>query len=153
MHHRTRLVLVPYSPRISLSAMLVATFSNNAFSLEYRADLGLLIGRWLQALPPPQLQGTYEAMLTAAKAHNNCCFWLLDLRRRPLAGPDLNEWFREQCSPQIASALGGPLFAAYLAGPHQRLAAESAEMELHLRHAATLDPYPLFYNDEAEAGT
>ncbi|OGX82959.1 hypothetical protein [Hymenobacter glacialis] len=129
----------------------MATFSNNAFSLEYRADLGILIGRWLHALPPPELQGTYEAMLEAAKEYGNCRFWLLDLRRRPLAGPDLNEWFREQFSPQIASALGGPLFTAYLAGPHQRLAAESTEMELHLRHAATLDSYPLFYDDEAEA--
>jgi len=95
MHHQSRLLLVPYSLRISLSVVLVATFSNNAFSLEYRADLGLLIGRWLQALPPPQLQGTYEAMLAAAKARSNCRFWLLDLRRRPLAGPDLNEWFHK----------------------------------------------------------
>ena len=107
----------------------------------------------MQALPPPQLQGTYEAMLAAAKAYNNCRFWLLDLRRRLLADPDLNEWFREQCSPQIASALGGPLFTAYLAGPHQRLAAESAEMELRLCHPATLDSYPLLYDDEAEAVT
>ena len=112
--------------------------------MEYRADLGLLISRWLQALPPLQLQGTHEAMLAAAKACNNC---------RPLAGSDLNEWFREQFSPQIAPALGCPLFTAYLAGPHQRLAAGSAEMELHLCHAATLDPYPLFYDDEAEAVT
>ena len=131
--------------------MPVPTFSNDAFSLEYRPDLGILIGRWLQALPPPELQGTYEAMLAAAKSHENCRFWLLDLRRRPLAGPDLNEWFRDQFSPQIASALGGPLFTAYLAAPHQRAAAESAEMELYLRHAATLDSYPLFYDDEAEA--
>ena len=90
-------------------------------------------------------------MLAAARETGNCRFWLLDLRRRPLAGPDLNEWFREQFSPQVTAALGGPLFTAYLAGPHQRIAAESAEMELHLRHAATLDSYPLFYDDEAEA--
>ena len=30
-------------------------------------------------------------MLAAAKEHGNCRFWLLDLRRRPLAGPDLNQ--------------------------------------------------------------
>lgn len=111
----------------------------------------MLIGRWLQALPPPELQGTYEAMLAAARAHGGCRFWLLDLRRRPLAGPDLNEWFRDQFSPQLAAALGGPLFTAYLAGPHQRLAAESEEMELHLRHEATLDSYPLFFDNEADA--
>ena len=45
------------------------------------------------------------------------------------------------------------MFKAYLAGPHQRLAAESAEMKLHLHHAATLDSYPLFYGNEAEAVT
>ena len=129
------------------------TFSNNALSLEYRPDLGILIGRWWQALPSPELQGTYEAMLAAAKTYGNCRFWLLDLRRRPLAGPNLNEWFRDQFSPLVAAALGGPLFTTYLAGPHQRRAAESAEMELHLRHAATLDSYPLFYDDEAEALT
>jgi hypothetical protein len=131
--------------------VLSPIFSNEAFSLEYRPDLGILIGRWLQAMPPPELQGTYQTMLAAARAHDNCRFWLLDLRRRPLAGPDLNEWFRDQFSPQVAAALDGPLFTAYLAGPHQRAAAESAEMELHLRHAASLDSYPLFYDDEAEA--
>ena len=128
-------------------------FPTDAFSLEYRSDLGILIGRWLQALPPPELQGTYEAMLAAAKAHGNCRFWLLDLRRRPLAGPDLNEWFGNQFSPRLAATLGGPLFTAYLAGPHQRVAAESAEMELHLRQAAALDSYPLFFDNEAEAVT
>ena len=56
-------------------------------------------------MPPPELQGTYQAMLEAARAHGNCRFWLLDLRRRPLAGPDLNEWFRNQFSPQIAATL------------------------------------------------
>lgn len=127
------------------------TFPTNAFSLDYRPDLGVLIGRWLQALPPPEVQGTYQAMLEAAKEHGNCRFWLLDLRRRPLDGPDLNEWFRDQFSPQVAAELGGSLFTAYLAGPHQQQAAESAEMEQRLRHAATLDSYPLFYNDEAEA--
>jgi hypothetical protein len=131
----------------------VPSFSTDAFSVEYRPDLGILIGRWLQALPPPELQGTYQTMLAAARAHGNCRFWLLDLRRRPPAGPNLTEWFRDQFSPQVAAALDGPLFTAYLAGPHQRLAAESAEMELHLRQAAKLDSYPLFYDNEADAVT
>ena len=38
-------------------------------------------------------------MLAAAREPGNCRFWLLNLRRRPLAGPDLNEWFSEQFSP------------------------------------------------------
>ena len=90
-------------------------------------------------------------MLACAREYDNCRFWLLDLRRRPLAGPDLNEWFREQFSPRLAASLGGPLFTAYLAGPHQRVAAESAEMELHLCQAATIDSFPAFYDNEADA--
>lgn len=123
----------------------------STFSLEYRADLGLLIGRWLKDLPPPELQGTYEAMLAAAQAHGNCRFWLLDLRRRPVAGPDLNAWFRDQFSPRLAAALNGPLFTAYLAGPHQRPAAESDEMELYFRREAAVNAFPQLFENEAEA--
>jgi len=126
-------------------------FSSTAFSLEYRSDLGLVIGRWLTDLPPPELQGTYEAMLAAAKAHHNCRFWLLDLRRRPVAGPDLNAWFRDQFSPRIAAELGGPLFTAYLAGPHQRPATESDAMELYFRREAAVDAFPQLFESEAEA--
>ena len=106
-------------------------FSFNAFFLEYRADLGILIGRWPTDLPPPALQGTYEAMLDAAQAHGNRWFWLLDLRRRPVAGPDLNKWFRDQFSPRLPPSTGP--CAAYLAGPHQRPAAESLATKMSLR--------------------
>lgn len=129
----------------------MSIFPSNAFSLEYRADLGLIVGRWLKDLPPPELQGTYEAMLAAAQAHGNCRFWLLDLRRRPVAGPDLNAWFRDQFSPRIAAALNGPLFTAYLAGPHQRPAAESNEMELYFCREAAVDAFPQLFDNEAEA--
>lgn len=129
----------------------MSIFPSKAFALDYRADLGLIIGRWLKELPPPELQGTYEAMLAAAQTNGNCRFWLLDLRRRPVAGPDLNAWFRDQFSPRIAAALNGPLFTAYLAGPHQRPAAESDEMELYFRREAAVDAYPQLFENEAEA--
>lgn len=129
----------------------MSVFPSSAFSLDYRADLALIIGRWLKNLPPPELQGTYEAMLAAAQANGNCRFWLLDLRRRPVAGPDLNAWFRDQFSPRIAAALDGPLFTAYLAGPHQRSAVESDEMELYFRREATVNAFPKLFENEAEA--
>lgn len=129
----------------------MSDFSTEAFSLVYRADLGLIIGRWLMDVPPPALQGTYEAMLAAAQAHGNCRFWLLDLRRRPVAGPDLNAWFRDQFSPRIAAALNGPLFTAYLAGPHQRPATESDEMELYFRREAAVRAFPQLFENEVEA--
>jgi hypothetical protein len=129
----------------------MAVFTADAFSVEYRADLNLLIGRWLRALPPPELQGTYEVMLAAAHAQGNCRFWLLDLRRRPVAGLDLNEWFRDQFSPRTAAELGGPLVTAYLAGPHQRPTAESDALELHLRQRTAMNAFPQLFENEADA--
>jgi hypothetical protein len=90
-------------------------------------------------------------MLAAAQAHGNCRFWLLDLRRRPVAGPDLNAWFRDQFSPRIAAALNGPLFTAYLAGPHQRPATESDAMELYFRREAAVNAFPQLFENEVEA--
>lgn len=129
----------------------MSIFPSDAFLLQYRADLGFIIGRWLMDLPPPELQGTYEAMLAAAQANGNCRFWLLDLRRRPVAGPDLNAWFRDQFSPRIAAELNGPLFTAYLAGPHQRPAAESDAMELYFRREAAVNAFPQLFENEVEA--
>ncbi|MGI4759383.1 MAG: hypothetical protein ACRYF0_01660, partial [Janthinobacterium lividum] len=77
--------------------------------------------------------------------------WLLDLRRRPVAGPDLNAWFHDQFSPPIAAALDGPLFTAYLAGPHQRPAAKSDEMKLYFRREVAVNAFPQLFENEAEA--
>ena len=52
--------------------MPLFAFPISTFSLEYRPELGIFIGWWLQALLPPDLQGTYEVMLVTAKAHDNC---------------------------------------------------------------------------------
>lgn len=129
----------------------MSVFPANAFSLEYRADLNIIIGRWLTDVPPPALQETYEAMLATAQAHGNCQFWLLDLRRRPVAGSDLNEWFRDQFSPLISATLNGPLFTAYLASPHQRPTTESYEIELYLLREASVNAFPELFENEAEA--
>lgn len=68
-----------------------------------------------------------------------------------MAGPDLNEWFRDQFSPRIAAVLDGPLFTAYLAGPHQRPATESDAMELYFRREAAVDAFPQLFESEGEA--
>jgi hypothetical protein len=142
----------PYAGRNAIFAgVSTLTFPADAFSVAYRPDLDFIIGRWLQPLPPPALQQTYEEMLAVARAHGNCRFWLLDLRRRPVAGPDLNEWFRDQFSPRTAAALGGPLVTAYLAGPHQRPTAESDRLELHFRQQMAVNAFPQLFENEAEA--
>jgi alkanesulfonate monooxygenase SsuD/methylene tetrahydromethanopterin reductase-like flavin-dependent oxidoreductase (luciferase family) len=66
-------------------------------------------------------------MLVAAKEHGNRRF-CRTCAARPLAGPDLNEWFQSSSRPRYLRRLAGRFFTAYLAA-HQRLEAESAEMD------------------------
>jgi len=131
----------------------VSVFPAGAFSLDYRPDLGILIGRWLHDLPPPELQATYEVMLAEARARANCRYWLLDLRRRPVKEVDLNVWISEQFTPVIAADMGGALFTACLVGPEQRAIVEGTRMSNYLRQAADLESYPCFFDDEAAAVT
>ena len=127
----------------------MSAFPSGAFSLDYRPDLGILIGRWLRDMPPPELQATYELMLKEARAQSNCRYWLLDLRRRPLTHVDINVWISEQFTPVIAADMGGALFTACLVAPDQREAVESLAMGDYLRQAAKLESYPCFFDDEA----
>ena len=68
----TSVLRIPCSAQFSFIAVSLSAFPISTFSLEYRPDLGIFIGGWLQALLPPELQGTYEVMLVTAKAHDNC---------------------------------------------------------------------------------
>jgi hypothetical protein len=126
-------------------------FPVDSFAVTFRSDLGILIGRWLRPLPPPELQATYELMLREAQAHEGCRYWLLDLRRRPVEQVDLNGWIQEQFTPMVAANLGGALFTAYLVGPGQRSTIESLTMDNYLVEAAAFESYPSFFDDEALA--
>ncbi|GAA4348735.1 hypothetical protein GCM10023185_04920 [Hymenobacter saemangeumensis] len=131
----------------------MSDFPAGAFSLDHRPDLGILIGRWLRNLPPPELQATYRVMLEEARAHSSCRYWLLDLRRRPVTEVDLNVWISEQFTPVIATDMGGALFTAFLVGPDQQAAIESEHMSNYLRQLADLELYPNFFDNEADAVT
>lgn len=95
--------------------MPAASLSPHDFTLEYRPDTGILIGRWLQQLDLPAIKASYEALLAAAQAHGNCRCWLLDVRRRAAGDPQGTTWFGEYFIPRLLPALGGPVLFAYFA--------------------------------------
>ena len=95
-----------------MSPILVHDF----LEISYRADLDLLLGRWLRPIAVAEMQQGYELLLDAAVA-GQCRQWLLDVRRRlnthQLGAP----WMVGTFLPRLADRLGGPTRLAYLMAP------------------------------------
>lgn len=90
--------------------------------LVYRADLGILVGRWGYQPDPAGLPAAYE-QLTASAHAANCRFWLQDIRRRTLNDPAITQWLLTESFPDMARRLGPRLCVAYLTSPalHQAI--------------------------------
>ncbi|NML67475.1 hypothetical protein HHL22_19915 [Hymenobacter sp. RP-2-7] len=121
------------------------------FTLEYRPDQALLVARWLQPLALPELQASYEALLAAALTHANCRHWLLDVRRRPVGNLEALAWFRQQFSPRLVPALGGPLFVAYFAMVNQEALGTNSALLGSIAQGETEGAHYQYFNRENEA--
>ena len=128
---------------------LPATFSPDAFSLEYRSEQHLLVGRWLRPVPLAQAQGIYEALLTAALAHG-CRHWLLDIRRRGVGTEDIISWFGEEFTPQLATAFEGPVSIAYFAMISHDEATANPSVDENIRQGTILGTHYHYFNQEGE---
>lgn len=84
--------------------------------ISYRADLDLLVARWLRPIELPQLQRGYGLLLEAALA-GNCRRWLLDVRRRLNTHQLGASWMVSTFLPQLGPVLGGRTRLAYLLAP------------------------------------
>ena len=85
--------------------------------LVYRADLGVLVVRWLRDVTFEELQAGFQAAATLAHAHGSSR-WLVDVRRRTLLDGFQSEWVAQKLLPQTAAALApAPLRVAYLLAP------------------------------------
>lgn len=121
------------------------------FSLAYDAAQHLLLGHWRLNTDDADLHPSYERLLTAAKAHNNCRFWLLDMRLRNWHTATFTKWFAELLANQAVREVGAPIFVAYVAAEHHRADIESVATEAMLRQAAQVEFYPFFFSNEAAA--
>ncbi|MFD1873408.1 hypothetical protein [Hymenobacter bucti] len=121
------------------------------FSLDYEAASHLLVGRWLHSLADDDLYPDYYRLLTAAKAHGNCRFWLLDMRLRSWHSVAFATWFSELLANEVVREVGAPVFVAYVAGEAHRVDIESVATDVTLRQTAQVEFYPYFFSNEAAA--
>ncbi|GAA4357477.1 hypothetical protein GCM10023185_22230 [Hymenobacter saemangeumensis] len=114
---------------------------------------GLLTAQWAQAVanPDADLRSDYAQLLAEAHRQSNCRFWLLDLRGRNWHAPSFGPWFAHDYARQVARALGGPVFIAYVLAPQHRPIAESEATATTQRAAAAHDLYPYFFDNETDA--
>ena len=84
--------------------------------ISYRADLDILMARWLRPVELPELQAGYEQMLAAAQAGAGRN-WLIDVRRRFNTHQLGAQWMVSSFLPRLGPALGGRSRLAYLMAP------------------------------------
>ena len=84
--------------------------------ISYRADLDVLVARWLRPVDLPKLQTGYEQMLAAAQAGAGRR-WLIDVRRRFNTHQVGAQWMVASLLPRLGPALGGRSRLAYLLAP------------------------------------
>ena len=84
--------------------------------ISYRADLDVLVARWLRPVELPELQAGYEQMLAAAQA-GAARRWLIDVRRRFNTHQVGAQWMVSSLLPRLEPTLGGRSRLAYLLAP------------------------------------
>jgi hypothetical protein len=129
-----------------------ATYASDSFTLDYRPEQHLLIGRWLRPVSLAEIKTHYAAVLEAAVAHGHCRHWLLDVRRRNIADAAAITWFAE-FSQQLPKVLGQPVTLAYFAMVDQSEAAANAGLRENMRQGAVQGNNYCYFNQESEALT
>ena len=126
------------------------TYHADSFTLDYRADQHLLVGRWLRPVSLAESQAIYEAVLQAALAHDTCRHWLLDIRRRPATDEALMQWFGEVYAPRLAAAFQAPVYIAYFAMINHDQAATNVTLERNIQRGHVQGTHYHYGNDEGE---
>ena len=98
--------------------------SSEYLHIVYRADLEVLVGRWMRQISTADLRAGYQDLLEAA-AHYGCRQWLIDGRRRNRSHADDAQWMMDEYFPQLAAQLGNGVSLAYLFTPTHLLELEA----------------------------
>ena len=124
---------------------------SDVFALSYEPAPNLLVGRWLRNVADRSLLPPQQELLHAALQHNNCRFWLLDMRGQNAFSPLLLEWLGKLLAQQVVAVLGSPVFMACVADESHRAEIESISTDTLLRQQAEHEFYPYFFHNEAAA--
>jgi hypothetical protein len=114
-----------------------------SFTLDYRPEQHLLIGRWLRPVPLDELKTHYAALLNAALAHGHC---------RHIADAAVIAWFAD-FSRQLPEILGQPVALAYFAMVDQSVADANAGLRDNIQQGAVQGSRYRYFNQESEALT
>ncbi|MDU0370627.1 hypothetical protein ACFPAF_09510 [Hymenobacter endophyticus] len=82
----------------------------------YRADLDVLLARWMRRVTLDEMQQGYRYLLEKAEVHT-CRYWLLDARRRSNTDREGAGWMINTFLPGLHTRLGGRTYLAYLLVP------------------------------------
>ncbi|AII52385.1 hypothetical protein [Hymenobacter sp. APR13] len=131
-----------------------STLSPDAYLIQHRPDLGLLVLRWLRPQSLYETQESYQQLLLLARQHT-CAHWLLDGRRDGPLDVYTIHWLTQHFFPEAVRDLAPhPLCMAVLSSPArlQQLADDTSVAPVAHRALAPEQPYhtAVFLN-EAEA--
>jgi hypothetical protein len=73
-------------------------------TLTFRPDLRVMVVRWHTHVEPEVVYADYAHMLAAAEA-SGYTDWLLDVRRREVAAPELSAWVNTTFYPEAVARL------------------------------------------------
>lgn len=122
-----------------------------AFHLAFDFTDNLLSARWPEYVPDQILQQNLAEVLATAHIHNNCQFWLMDLRGCQWLPSPIGQWIGGPFAQQATHLIGAPVFIACLLDPWYDAAASSREAASNQRAAANHNFYPFFFGNEADA--
>lgn len=119
-------------------------------SITFRADLNMLVARWLREVSASETREGYHQILAVAR-QTNCPFWLLDGRRRKPADEATTQWGFMEFFPTLSAQLGQDVFLSQLLSPYYQqitqalpVFQESEDNTAHTYHMRR-------FNDEASA--
>jgi hypothetical protein len=124
-------------------------FLSESFTLEYRADQRLLIGRWLCPVTLAEITTHYEVLLTSALAYN-CRHWLLDVRRRGVGDAPAAEWFGQEFTPRLAAAFAKPVYLAYFSMIAHDQATANPSLNANIQQGVILETHYHYFNREGD---
>lgn len=125
-------------------------FSTIDFTIVYRPDLNILVGRWMvEIIRAEEVIENYVQLFKAADEAHGCRFWLLDARRRFRTSVEITTWVNQQVPGRALEKLGAEIRIAFLLAPHQLLT-DSPPFPT-LVHPTAGHPMSAQFTDEGEA--
>lgn len=118
-------------------------------TITYRADLRMIVARWLRPTSSPETREGYHFILKAG-VHFSCPYWLLDGRRRLPADAETTNWALFEFFPQASAQLGQRVCLSQLLSPSYQQATDAIPAIQQLEEAPHAYQMRRF-NDEAQA--